>query len=232
MEKIIIAGGTSGIGLATAKLLAEKGASVIVTGRSEEKLTKARATAPGITATSLDSTDSAALKEFFAQTGHFHHLILTLSSAKGGGPFATMDLAELRAGFEGKFWPHLQTIQAALPWIHKSGSITIISAASATAMLPGTSGLAAINGALEVMVPIMAKELKPLRINAVSPGVIDTEWWDFLSRDDRKATFESYAQGIAVGRIGNPQDVSNLIETVVNNSYINGTVLHVNGGLL
>jgi len=232
MEKIIIAGGTSGIGLATAKLLAEKGASVIVTGRSEDKLTKARATAPGITATSLDSTDSIALKEFFAQTGHFHHLILTLSSAKGGGPFATMDLAELRAGFEGKFWPHLQTIQAALPWIHPSGSITIISAASSTAILPGTSGLAAINGALEVMVPILAKELKPLRINAVSPGVIDTEWWNFLSKEDRKATFESYAQSIAVGRIGNPQDVSNLIETVVNNSYINGTVLNVNGGLL
>lgn len=232
MEKIIIAGGTSGIGLATAKLLAEKGASVIVTGRSEDKLTKARATAPGITAISLDSTDSTALKEFFAQTGHFHHLILTLSSAKGGGPFATMDLAELRAGFEGKFWPHLQTIQAALPYIQKNGSITIISAASATAILPGTSGLAAINGALEVMVPILAKELKPLRINAVSPGVIDTEWWNFLNSEDRKVTFDNYAQGIAVGRIGNPQDVSNLIETVVNNSYINGTILNVNGGLL
>lgn len=232
MEKIIIAGGSSGIGLATAKILAEKGASVIITGRNEDKLAKAREEAPGINAISLDSTDNSALKEFFNKTGHFNHLILTLSSAKGAGPFATMDLNDLRAGFEGKFWPHLQTIQAALPWLDKNGSITIVSAASSTAILPGTSGLAAINGALEVMVPILAKELKPLRINAVSPGVIDTEWWDFLNRDERKATFESYAQGIAVGRIGNPQDVSNLIETVVNNSYINGAVLNVNGGLL
>ncbi|WP_440133124.1 SDR family oxidoreductase [Chitinophaga sancti] len=232
MEKIIIAGGTSGIGLATAKLFAEKGASVIVTGRREDKLAKAREVNPGINAIPLDNTDNTSLKEFFARTGHFHHLILTLSSAKGAGLFATMDLAELRAGFDGKFWPHLQTIQAALPYIDKNGSITIISAASATAVLPGTSGLAAINGALEVMVPILAKELKPLRFNAVSPGVIDTEWWDFLNKEERKATFESYAKGIGVGRIGNPQDVSNLIETVVNNSYINGTVLHVNGGLL
>lgn len=232
MEKIIIAGGTSGIGLATAKLLTEKGANVIVTGRSEEKLANARAIVPGISAISLDSNDTGALKDFFGKIGHFHHLILTLSSAKGGGPFATMDLTDLQAGFDGKFWPHLQTIQAALPSIDKTGSITIITAASATARLAGTAGLAAINGALELMVPILAKELKPLRINAVSPGVIDTEWWNFLSTEERKAAFDSYAQGIAVGRIGNPQDVSNLIETVVNNSYINGAVLNVNGGLM
>ncbi|OMP79759.1 SDR family oxidoreductase [[Flexibacter] sp. ATCC 35208] len=232
MEKIIVAGGTSGIGLATAKLFAEKGASVIVTGRSEEKLAAARLTAPGITAISLDSTDADALKYFFAQTGHFHHLILTLSSSKGGGPFATINLTDLRAGFDGKFWPHLQTIQAALPWLDKDGSITIITAASSTAKLPGTAGLAAINGALEIMVPILAKELKPLRINAVSPGVIDTDWWNFLNSEEKSAAFESYAQGIAVGRIGNPQDVSNLIETVVHNSYINGSVLNVNGGLM
>lgn len=232
MEKIIIAGGTSGIGLATAKLFAEKDAAVIVTGRSEEKLAAARSTAAGIAAIALDSTDAIALKNFFAQTGNFHHLILTLSSSKGGGPFATMDLAELQAGFDGKFWPHLQTIQAALPWLDKNGSITIITAASSTAKLPGTSGLAAINGALEIMVPILAKELKPLRVNAVSPGVIDTEWWNFLSREEKSAAFENYTQGIAVGRIGNPQDVSNLIATVVHNSYINGSVLNVNGGLM
>ncbi|WP_343667346.1 SDR family oxidoreductase [Chitinophaga sp.] len=232
MEKIIIAGGTSGIGLATAKLLADKGASVTVTGRSEEKLAAARTAAPGITAVSLDSANVTALKEFFTRNGQFHHLILTLSSAKGGGPFATLDLEDLRAGFEGKFWPHLQTIQAALPWLDKNGSITIITAASSTAKLPGTAGLAAINGALELMVPILAKELKPLRINAVSPGVIDTDWWNFLNKEEKSAAFENYAQGIAVGRIGNPQDVSNLIETVVHNSYINGTVLNVNGGLL
>jgi NAD(P)-dependent dehydrogenase (short-subunit alcohol dehydrogenase family) len=143
-----------------------------------------------------------------------------------------MNLADLQAGFDGKFWPHLQTIQAALPWIDKNGSITIITAASSTARLPCTAGLAAINGALELMVPILAKELKPLRINAVSPGVIDTEWWNFLNTEERKVAFDSYSQGIAVGRIGNPHDVSNLIETVVNNSYINGSVLNVNGGLM
>lgn len=232
MKKIIIAGGTSGIGLATAKLFVDKGAAVIVTGRSEEKLATARTTAPGVTAIQLDSNDEVALKDFFEKTGEFHHLILTLSSSKGGGPFASMNLTDLRAGFDGKFWPHLQTIQAALPWITKNGSITIITAASSTARLTGTAGLAAINGALETMVPILAKELKPLRINAVSPGVIDTEWWDFLNKEEKNAAFENYSQAIAVGRIGNPQDVSNLIETIVNNSYINGAVLNINGGLV
>lgn len=232
MEKIVIAGGTSGIGLATAKCLADKGANVTVTGRNEKRLANVATTDPRITAVSLDSTDMPGLKTFFKEMGHFHHLILTLSSAKGGGPFSTMDLSDLRAGFDGKFWPHLQTIQAALPWIDKNGSITIITAASSTAKLAGTAGLAAINGALEIMVPILAMELKPLRINAVSPGIIDTDWWNFLNLEERKQTFDIYAQRIAVDRIGNPQDVSNVIETVVNNSYINGAVLNVNGGLM
>ena len=230
-QKIVIAGGTSGIGLATAKLLSEKNATVIVTSRSAEKVAQAKETVPGITAFAIDSADPSALNTFFSSNGAFDHLIITLSSSNGAGPFATLSLQELREAFDGKFWPHLNTIQAALPFLKKSGSITVITAASATCQMPGTAGLAALNGGLEIIVPILAKELKPLRVNAVSPGVIDTPWWNFLGQESKTAAFEQWSQGIAVGRVGKPEEVAKAILQVVTNEYINGTVLNINGGL-
>jgi NAD(P)-dependent dehydrogenase (short-subunit alcohol dehydrogenase family) len=230
-QKVVIAGGSSGIGLATARLLSSQNALVTVTGRDAAKLEKAKKEFPAINTALLDSGNSLALQEFFLANGTFHHLVIALSGAKGGGAFSFLSLADLREGFESKFWPHLQTIQAALPYLEKDGSITIITAASTTSRLPGTSGLAAINGALEMMIPILAKEFQPLRINAVSPGVIDTNWWNFLNEQDKNATFEQFSKQVCVGRVGQPEEVASAILSVISNGYINGTILSCNGGL-
>jgi NAD(P)-dependent dehydrogenase (short-subunit alcohol dehydrogenase family) len=230
-QKIVIAGGSSGIGLATAQLLSATQASVIVTGRDLNKLAKVKTENPGIEIFGIDSGDDQELSGFFQQVGKFSHLVITVSGAKGAGPFATLSLEDLRAGFEAKFWPHLKTIQAALPYLEKNGSITIITASSTTSRLPGTSGLAAINGALEMMVPILAKELQPLRINAISPGVIDTDWWNFLNPSDKQTSFEEFSKQIDVGRVGQPAEVASLIYSVVTNGYINGSVIYCHGGL-
>jgi NAD(P)-dependent dehydrogenase (short-subunit alcohol dehydrogenase family) len=227
-QKVVIAGGSSGIGLATARLLTLQNALVTVTGRDLAKLEKVK---EEFNTVQLDSGDNQALKEFFLAHGKFHHLIIALSGAKGGGPFSSLSLTDLKEGFDAKFWPHLQTIQTALPYLEKDGSITIITATSATAKLPGTSGLAAINGALEIMVPILAKELQPLRINAVSPGVINTDWWNFLNPTDKKETFEQFSKQVCVGRVGQPEEVASAILSVLSNGYINGTILTCNGGL-
>lgn len=230
-QKVVIAGGSSGIGLATARLLSSQNALVTVTGRDADKLKKVKNEFPAINPVLLDSGNSQALQEFFSANGKFHHLVITVSGAKGGGLFSSLSLADLREGFEAKFWPHVQTMQAALPYLEKDGSITIITAASTDSRLPGTSGLAAINGALEVMIPILAKELQPLRVNAVSPGVIDTSWWNFLNEQDKKATFEQFSKQVCVGRVGQPEEVAAAILSVISNRYINGTTLSCNGGL-
>ena len=101
-------------------------------------------------------------------------LVLAFSGAAGAGPIRELDLEELRAGLEGKTLPYIACVQAALPKMTNNGSITMVTAGSAQSALPGTAGLAAVNGALEAAIRPLALELAPIRINAVSPGVIDS----------------------------------------------------------
>ncbi|PSL46259.1 NAD(P)-dependent dehydrogenase (short-subunit alcohol dehydrogenase family) [Chitinophaga niastensis] len=230
-KKVIVAGGSSGVGLATAALLAKEKANVIITGRSAARLADAAKAVPGIQTTALDSNNRQELDAFFQSQGAIDHLVISLSGAKGAGKFSELSLKDLREGFEGKFWPQLNTLQAALPFVNKGGSITIITAISAISKAPGTSGLAAINGALELMVPTIAKEIKPLRINAVSPGVVDTPWWDFLPADAKAGAFREYASQLPVGRIGQPDDVADTILFLMRNGNITGTVVRCDGGL-
>jgi NAD(P)-dependent dehydrogenase (short-subunit alcohol dehydrogenase family) len=228
-KKIIVAGGSSGIGLATAEMLKEAGALVTVTGRNEEKLNRAKTL--GLSAAQVDSSNPAALDKFFSLQGNIEHLVIAVSGGKGIGNFNDLSLENLRAGFEEKFWVQLYTLKAALPYLKTAESITLITAISASGRFPGTSGVAAINGALEMMIPILAKELKPLRVNAVSPGVIDTEWWDFLSEDVKKETFASYASQTLVGRVGQPDDIAHAILFLMENKYMTGKVIACDGGL-
>ena len=230
-KKVIIAGGSSGIGLASASLLAKGKADVTITGRSAAKLAEAARTVPGLQTVALDSSNRKELDDFFHSRGAIDHLVIALSGAKGGGRFEELSLKDLRDGFEGKFWPQLNTLQAALPYIHKSGSITLITSISAVSKAPGVSGLAAINGALELMIPSIAKEIQPLRINAVSPGVVNTGWWDFMPADAKSGTFQSYASQTPVGRIGEPEDIADAIHFLMRNGNITGAVIRCDGGL-
>lgn len=174
-QRVAVVGGSSGIGLATARALADAGAQVVIAGRDQAKLDAALGTIGGpVSARTVDATQRDALDRFFADLGALDHLVLALSGAAGGGPFRTLDLAALRSGFEAKFWAHVAAAQAALPTLRTDGSLTFVSAISARMANPGTAGLAAINAAIEALVPTLAKELAPLRVNAVSPGVIDT----------------------------------------------------------
>lgn len=220
------------MGLETAKLLSKKGFQVTLLGRDAERLNKALA-AIGTTAKGkcVDATDSVTLQQAMADIGQIDHLVIALSGGKGIGQFRDLKLDELRQGFEGKFFPQLQTAQAVLPYIKPTGSITFITSISSRSKAIGTSGLGAINGALETMVPTLAKELKPLRVNAVAPGVINTTWWDFLPKEKKEETFKKYAETIPLGRVGEPADVAGLIATLIENNYITGQVIAVDGGL-
>ncbi|MGD0563833.1 MAG: SDR family oxidoreductase [Roseiarcus sp.] len=225
---IVIVGGTSGIGLATAKLFVARRARVTIVGRDPEKLA---AVLPSLGASgageAFDASDRAALDAFFGRVGPIDHLILAASAGSGAGPFAELAARDLRRGFEGKFWVHWHAAQSALPHIGEGGSITFVTAASSRKAGPGTSGLAAVNGALESLARTLARELAPLRVNAVSPGVIDSPWW----ADKPAGMFEAASRLAPLARPGHVEEVAEAIAFLVGNRFVTGVVLDVDGGL-
>ncbi|HEU5418757.1 MAG TPA: SDR family oxidoreductase [Streptosporangiaceae bacterium] len=231
-QRVVIIGASAGIGEAAARTFAALNAAVTITGRSKERLDQAaqRIGYP-VEVAELDATDSGALASFFATAGTVDHLVLAASpGAVGVGPIAALDEAALRQAFDGKFFAHVKAIQAALPHLRQDGSVTIITAASARAAFAGTAGIAAANGALEAMVAPLAVELAPLRVNAVSPGVIDTHWWDALPDDQRQAYFSAVAATTPVRRVGKPEDVAEAIVYLAGAGFVTGTVLECTGG--
>lgn len=231
-QHILVMGGSSGIGHATAKYLASTGADLWIAGRNKQKLDAAIAEiGHGCTGRAVDATDRGQIDALLTEIGALDHLILTLSGGDGAGPFASLDLEKLRQGFDAKFWPHVMTAQAVLPYLRSTGSITFVTAASAGGHLPGTAGLAAINGALNAIIPVLAVELKPVRVNAVSPGVIDTAWWDKWPADQKAALFADLAASSPVGRVGRAEDVAGAIGFLVGNGFVTGQVLQCDGGI-
>ncbi|MFQ6395758.1 SDR family oxidoreductase [Nocardia sp. KC 131] len=230
-KKVVIVGGTSGIGLATAHRLEKDGMDVVIAGRNEQRLAAALAElGSGATGQRVDARDEADLERLFAEVGPIDHLVVTVTGPSGTTPFREIDLAQLQAHYSGKLMAHTATMQAALPHLSAGGSVTLVSAASAGGAMPTTAALAAINAGVEAMVPVLAVELAPLRVNAVSPGVIDTDWWSFLPEDARAGVFDSIATATPAGRVGTADDVADAIEFLVGNTFTTGIVIRVDGG--
>ncbi|KQZ30499.1 SDR family oxidoreductase [Duganella sp. Root1480D1] len=226
--RYIIIGGTSGIGLAAATMAVEAGHSVLAAGRDMGKFPDAQAA--GAATAQIDASDPESVQRFFAEHGEFDHLVLSVSGASGAGNFRELDIGELRKGFEGKFWPQVACAKAALATLRPGGSITFVGAISSRALKPGTAGLAAINAALEAMVPILASELRPTRVNAVVPGVVDTPWWSRVPEAAKAELFEKLASEVPVGRVGKPEDLASAIMFVTTNTFITGSIIDCDGG--
>ncbi|MGW1742489.1 SDR family oxidoreductase [Nocardia sp. NPDC001965] len=230
-KKVVIVGGTSGIGLATARRLDAAGAAVVIAGRDKERLAAALAElgsrAAGFV---VDARDEAELAGLFGEIGSVDHLVVTVTGPSGTTPFRELTGEHLQSHVSGKLLPHIAVVQAALPYLTPGASVTLVSAASAGGAMPGTAALAAVNAAVEATVPVLALELAPLRVNAVSPGVIDTDWWNFLPGDARAEVFAGIAAGTPVGRVGAADDIAQAIEFLIGNSFTTGIVVRVDGG--
>ncbi|WP_328391884.1 SDR family oxidoreductase [Nocardia sp. NBC_00416] len=226
----LVVGGTSGIGLAAARQLRARGANVHIVGRGKERLDAVAESDPDLIGHRADGGDRAAVAAVAAAIGTVDWLVISLSGSEGMGPIADLDLDALRGAFDAKFWGHLTTIQAVLPRLASSGSITLLSAITARTAMPGTAGLAAINGAIEAMVKPLAAELAPIRVNGVSPGVVDTPWWNGLPDDARREYFARTAQALPTRRIATADDVADIVVTVATNPNMTGTVIEADGG--
>jgi NAD(P)-dependent dehydrogenase (short-subunit alcohol dehydrogenase family) len=228
----VVVGGSSGIGLATVQALAAAGARVIATGRDAGKLTNAvGGLGERVTGEVFDCRDRTAVDAFFRRVGPIDHLVLAASGGEGAGEFAKLDLQALRRGFDAKFWPQIEAAQASLATLRRGGSITFVTAISARIANPGTAGLGAINGALEAMLGTLARELQPTRVNAVSPGVIDTPWWNQVPAEFKERVFREQRETLPAGRVGHPQDIAHAVRFLVENSFMTGAVIECDGGM-
>jgi NAD(P)-dependent dehydrogenase (short-subunit alcohol dehydrogenase family) len=226
--KVVVLGGSSGIGEAAARRFAATGYEVTIASRDHGKLDAALERNPGLAGILADGTSRESCDALFKGIGPFDHLVLSLSGGRGAGPFAELSLGDIRSGLEAKLFAQLTALQAALPFVRVS--VTFISAATASAALTGTAGLAAINGAIESIVRPLAVELAPLRINCVRPGVVDTPWWNNVPKEFKEGAFESTAQSLPVGRVGRPEDIASAIVMAAENGFMTGTVIDVSGG--
>ena len=226
----LIVGGTSGIGLATARRLLGLGAAVHVAGRSKARISAVTATDPGLHTHRADGGSAEQMSALAETIGRVDWLVVTLSGGGGAGPVDSLDLGALRRAFDAKFWGHLTTIQAVLPRLAPEGSITLLGAISARAAMPGTAGLAAINGAVEALVRPLAAELAPVRVNGVSPGFVDTPWWSGMPDEDRQAYFAHAAGQLPTRRIATAEDVADAVVLAATNRNLTGTVIETDGG--
>lgn len=235
MSTALVVGGTSGIGLATARLLAARGTEVHVVGRTAARLDALATSDPALHGHRADGGDRAAMDAVVAGIGTIDQLVVTLSGSEGMGPVADLDQDMLRRAFDAKFWAHLTTVQAVLPRLatggpNGAGSITLLGAISARAAMAGTAGLAALNGAVEALVKPLAVELAPIRVNAVSPGVVDTAWWAGWPDEAREQFFAQSAKALPVGRVATAEDVAEAVVLAATNPNLTGTVLETDGG--
>jgi NAD(P)-dependent dehydrogenase (short-subunit alcohol dehydrogenase family) len=230
MSIALVAGGTSGIGLATARRLRQRGYDVHVTGRGKERLDDVASSDPELTGHQADGGDTPAMAALAASLGTVDVLVVSLSGTEGMGPIDALDLAVLRRAFDAKFWAHLATIQAVLPHLAVDGSITLLSAITARAAMAGTAGIGALNAAIEALVKPLAVELAPRRVNAVSPGVVDTGWWSGFPEEMREGFFAQTAASIPARRVATADDVAEVVTLAATNRNLTGTVLEADGG--
>ena len=230
MSIALVAGGTSGIGLATARRLQRQGYDVHVTGRGKERLDDVAASDPQLTGHQADGGDAEAMAALAGSLGTVDVLVVSLSGIEGMGPIDSLDLAMLRRAFDAKFWAHLTTIQAVLPHLAEDGSITLLSAITARAAMAGTAGIGALNAAVEALVKPLAVELAPRRVNAVSPGVVDTAWWSGFPPEMREGFFAQTAATVPARCVATADDVAEVVVLAATNRNLTGTVLEADGG--
>jgi len=231
-QHVVIIGGSSGIGLATAEILLREKFRVTIAGRDPQRLAEAdKKLRNEASAVAADAANPTAVTTLYAKIGSFDHLVLAFGSNKGLGPFATIGIEEVRLSFTEKVFPQFACAQAAQRFLRPKGSITFLSAVSAFGPMPGAAGIGAANAAIAAMVPTLARELQPLRINAVAPGVIDTPWWDWCAPDDKSMLFADFASKTPVGRVGTSEEIGQAIVFLITNGFMTGQTIVCDGGI-
>jgi NAD(P)-dependent dehydrogenase (short-subunit alcohol dehydrogenase family) len=191
-KRVIILGGSSGIGLAVAEQASSQGANVVIVSSNPERIQKAMQSIGGdVDGQAVDLSDERAVAALFTKLGPFDHLIFTAGDNLQLHPLADTDLKQARSAFELRYWSALAAVKYASPLIRKGGSIVLTTGVAGRRPHKGWVIAASVCGTIEALTRALAIELAPIRVNAVSPGVVRTDLWRNMSSSEREQLFES-----------------------------------------
>lgn len=230
-KKVVIIGGSSGIGLATAKLAASKGANIIIVSSKQERIDLAlqeiKSESIGYP---IDVTDEMQLKNLFEKIGLFDHLIFTAGENLVLSTINETELQDARDYFNIRYWGAFAAVKYATPFIRATGSIVLTSGIASNRPNKGWALGASICAAMEGFTRAMAMELAPIRVNIVSPGVVKTQLWNGMSENDREAMYTNIGNALPVKRVGEAQDIAKTFVYLLEQEYGTGQTLIIDGG--
>lgn len=227
---VVILGGSSGIGLATAKAAKAEGAHVIITGRSPERLRAAHSElGAGVRTVTLDVQDEAGTRALFGELENVDHVFITAGEIVFD-PKLKSDPGTVRPALDTRFWGAFNAAKYAAPKMGAGGSITFMSGTAAIRPLAGAAVGTASCAAVEGFARALAVELAPIRVNTIQPGLVDTPFLDLFGKDRRAALLAEYSKRILVKRPGTAEEIAEAVLFLMKNGFVTGITLTVDGG--
>lgn len=227
-KTVVVVGRGSGIAHAVALLARSEGARVIAAGRDRGKLLDVYRDSE-ISAEVVDLTDDESIAALAGRVGAVDHVVST-ASARARGELSSLERRNLQLSFDTKVLGPTMLAKYFAPLINPGGSLVLFSGVHAFKLNAGYLGVGITNGAVDFLTRWLAVELAPTRVNAISPGVIDTGAWDALGDQGKQDYFAHVAAANPVGRIGTPDDIANAVLFAMNNTFMTGMTLKVDGG--
>ena len=232
-QQVFVVGGSSGMGLATARAAAREGARVTIASSEKERVDAALRELPDSCAgVVVDVRDETQVEAVFERFEEVDHLVFTAGDEFTARPLAGLDLHDARAILDVRFWGAVTVIKHAIGHLRASGSISLTTGTVGQRPMPGAALAAAGAGATEALVRGLAVELAPVRVNAVRAGAVRTPMWDRIPAPQRDAAFARLAQRTLVGAVGEPEQIAMAHLFLMQNDYVTGTTLAVDGGSL
>jgi NAD(P)-dependent dehydrogenase (short-subunit alcohol dehydrogenase family) len=229
-KSVLIAGGSSGIGLATAKSAHSLGARVILTSRDLQKAVRTAAqVGTGVVPMQLDINNEASVNSLFRSLDPVDHIYIAAGSTTIA-PLLDNQLEELLKGFNERVVGSLRVVQAAIPRINEGGSITFTGGISTDRPIAGAwvSGLGTASA--EQLARVLVMEFPHIRFNAVSPGYTDTPMWDQILGEKREEVLANVAKTLPIKKVADPEEVAAAVIFLMCNRSITGEVIHIDGG--
>jgi NAD(P)-dependent dehydrogenase (short-subunit alcohol dehydrogenase family) len=232
-KRVIILGGSSGIGLAVAEQASLEGAKVVLVSSNPGRIQKAAQSVSGeVDGQTVDLSDEGAVAALFTKLGPFDHLIFTAGDSLQLHELAATDLRLARRAFELRYWAALAAVKYGSPHIRKGGSIVLTTGIAGRRPHKGWVVAASVCGTIEALTRALAIELAPIRVNAVSPGVVRTNLWQNMSAAERAHLYESVGNSLPIGRVGEVEDVAQAYLFLMQEGFSTGQTVVVDGGMV